>query len=144
MSLAALIIRLKDRLISGDIYNVQDILIACNFREVAYNRKGWILMLGFPVTLMNDIFFWQASTLVDIDVANQEDDIVANANLGDIQGAQLLMDPNDRLMMEPTLALPPIILLQDTPHLGDLHYLNSFLGPIIYIYPSMWGPLCFS
>jgi hypothetical protein len=56
----------KDTLISCDIFNVEGTLVrfirpdrACNFREVACSRKGWILMLGFPVTLMNDICIHQ-------------------------------------------------------------------------------------
>jgi hypothetical protein len=66
----------KDTLISCDIFNVEGTPVrfirldrACNFREVACSRKGWILMLGFPVTLMNDMypsrhgFFWQAFAL---------------------------------------------------------------------------------
>lgn len=33
---------------------------ACNFHEVSYAIKGWILLLGFPVGLMNDMCIHQA------------------------------------------------------------------------------------
>jgi hypothetical protein len=56
----------KDRLLTGDIYNVEGTLIrfirqdiAQNFREIVYTRKGWILMLGFPVTYINDMCIHQ-------------------------------------------------------------------------------------
>jgi hypothetical protein len=56
----------KDRLLFGDIYNVEGTLVrfirqdrAQNFREIVYSRKGWILMLGFLVTHMNDMCIHQ-------------------------------------------------------------------------------------
>jgi hypothetical protein len=38
---------------------------------------------------------------------------------------------------------PEVSFLHVSHELGDLHYLNSFLGPIIYIYPSVQNLLEF-
>jgi hypothetical protein len=49
----------RDRLLTGNIHNIDGFQIrfvkhdrAKNFREVEYERKGWILMLGFPLDYM--------------------------------------------------------------------------------------------
>jgi hypothetical protein len=56
----------KDRLLSRDIYNVEGTLVqficqdrAQIFREIVYSMKGWILMLEFPVTYMNNMCIHQ-------------------------------------------------------------------------------------
>jgi hypothetical protein len=49
-----------------NIHNVDDILVrflrhdrAKKIREITYNRKIWILMLGFPLNYMHNIFINQ-------------------------------------------------------------------------------------